>query len=249
MSWSGFFRRANRYAQAKAQAELDAHADPKVQLEQAIGSLQEHHRDLEAAASHVIAQERLAKMQLSSLSGKETRYTASARAAQQQGNLDAARSFAMRIASLREQIQTLAGQVPQLEQAANDARQAVQESSEQLQHKLAERSTILSQIDQTNMNREVTESMRAVTDLTGGDVPSLDEIKNKVATQFAQAQAQAELSSTSPEVQEMHVRHQELTAEADSILAQLGAGTLTPALEQPALDTASTSKSLPASSA
>ena len=244
MSWSGLFRRANRYAQAQAQAQLDVHADPKVQLEQAIGSLQEHHRDVEAAASHVIAQERLAKAQLASLSNQEVRYTASARTAQQQGNLDAARSFALRIASLREQIQTLAAQVPHLEQAANDARQAVEESSEQLQRKLNERSAILSQIDQTNMNREVAASMRAVSDLTGGDVPSLDEIRDKVAAQFAQSQAHAELSSTSPEVQEMHVRHQELTSEADAILAQLAAGTL-----PPALDTPSAPKSLPTSSA
>lgn len=249
MSWSGLFRRANHYAQAKAQAELDAHADPKVQLEQAIGSLQEHHRDLEAAASHVIAQERLAKMRLSNLSGQEARYTASAVAAQQQGNLDAARSFALRIASLREQIQTLAGQVPQLERAANDARQAVQESSDQLQQTLSERSAILSQIDQANMSREVAASAQAVSDLAGGDVPSLDEIRDKVAAQFAQAQAQAELSSTSPAIQEMHVRHQELTAEADSILAQLGAGTLAPALGQPAPDTARAPKGISASPA
>lgn len=248
MSWSGLFRRANRYAQAQAQAQMDAHADAKVQLAQAIGSLQEHHHDVEAAASHVIAQERLAKAQLATLSAQEARYTASARAAQQQGNIDAARSFALRIASLREQIQTLADQVPQLEQAANDARQAVQESSEQLQRKLSERSAILSQIDQANMNREVAANLRAVSDLTAGDVPSLDEIKDKVAAQYAQSQAQAELSSTSPEVQEMHVRHQELTSEADAILAQLTAGTLAPALN-PASGPHADRKSLPGSSA
>jgi phage shock protein A len=227
MSWTTFFKRANSYAQAKAQAELDSHADPKVQLDQAIGGLQQHHEDLETAASHVIAQERLAKMQLSGLSAQELGYSKSAIAAQQQGNVDAARSFAIKIASLREQIQ-------QLEQAAGEARVAVQESADQLQQRLGERSTILAQIDQTTMQREMATSMKAVSDLTpGAAVPSLAEIKTKVATQFAQAQALAELSSTSPEVQEMHVHHAELTSEADAILAELGAGTLKPA----ALDT------------
>ena len=235
MSWTNFFKRANSYAQAKAQAELDSHADPKVQLDQAIGGLQEHHEDLETAASHVIAQERLAKMQLSGLSAQELAYSKSAITAQQQGNVDAARSFALKIASLREQIQGLTAQIPQLEQAAAEARVAVQESAEQLQQKLSERSSIVAQIDQTTMQREMARSMKAVTNLTQGTaVPSLDEIKTKVATQYAEAQAQTELSSTNPEVQEMHVHHAELTSEADAILAELGAGTLKPAaLEAP----------------
>ena len=235
MSWGNLFKRANSYAQAKAESELDAHADPKVQLEQAIGALQEHHRDLEAAASHVIAQDKLAKMRLSELSTQEARYTKSALAAQQQGNLDAARAFATNIASIREQIQSLSAQIPQLEQAANDAREAVQESADQLQQKLSERSTILAQVDQTRMQQEMASSMKAVTDLTqGSNVPSLDEIRQKVSTQFAEAQAQTELSSGSPEVQEMHVHHAELTSEADAILAELSAGTLKPAALEPA---------------
>jgi phage shock protein A len=229
MSWGNLFKRANSYAQAKAETELDSRADPKVQLEQAVGSLQAHHRDLEGAASHVIAQDKLAKMRLSELSTQEARYTKSALAAQQQGNLDAARAFASKIASVREQIQGLSAQIPQLEQAAN-AREAVQESADQLQQKLNERSTILAQVDQAHMQQEMASSMKAVTDLTqGNNVPSFDEIRQKVAGQFAVSQAQTELSSTSPEVQEMHVHHAELNSEADAILAELSAGTLKPA--------------------
>jgi phage shock protein A len=230
MSWGNLFKRANSYAQAKAENEMDARADPKVQLQQAIASLQAHHRDLEGAASHVIAQDKLAKMRLSELSTQEARYTKSALAAQQQGNMDAARAFATNIASIREQIQGLTAQIPQLEQAANDAREAVKESADQLQQKLSERSTILAQVDQARMQQEMASSMKAVTDLTqGNDVPSFDEIRQKVAGQFAEAQAHTELASGSPEVQEMHVHHAELTSEADAILAELNAGTLKPA--------------------
>ncbi|MHB1709971.1 MAG: PspA/IM30 family protein [Acidimicrobiales bacterium] len=230
MSWSKIFGRANSYAQAKADATFDAHADPKVQLEQAIAGMQEHHQDLEAAASHVIAQEKVAKMHLADLSDQEAKYTKSAIAAKQQGNLDAARTFASKIASLREQIQGLVAQIPQLEQAAGAAREAVQESADQLQEKLNEKGSILSQIDQANMQEAMAASLKQVTDLTrSSDVPSLDEIKNKVAGQFAQAQAATELSSESPEVLEMHAHHAELTSEADEILAQLDSGSLEPA--------------------
>lgn len=230
MSWGKLFKKANSYAEASAQAAFDSHADPKVQLEQAIAGMQEHHRDLEAAAGQVIAQEKTAKMRLADLSTQEARYTKSALAAKQQGNLDAARTFATKIASLRDQIGSLTGQIPQLEQAAADAREAVQESADQLQQKLAERGTVLAQIDQARMQQEMAASLRQVSDLTrSSDVPSFEEIKQKVAGQFAQAQASAELSSASPEVQEMHAHHAELTSEADAILAELDSGTFTPA--------------------
>ncbi|HET9692524.1 MAG TPA: PspA/IM30 family protein [Acidimicrobiales bacterium] len=225
MSWGKLFKRANSYAQASASAKLDAHADPKVQLEQAIRDLQAHHRDLEAAAAQVIAQEKQAKMRLSELSNQEAKYTKSAIAAQQSGNLDAARTFANQIASLREQIQSMGTQVPQLEALASDARVAVAESAEQLQQKLNERNVLRAQIDQTRMQQQVAASMKAVTDIAGdNDVPSFEEIKQKVAGQFAEAQARTELASASPQVQLMHAQHLELQSQADSILAELSSG-------------------------
>lgn len=237
MSWGKLFKRANSYAQASAAAKLDAHADPKIQLEQAIQALQAHHRDLEAAAAQVIAQDKMAKLRLSELSTQEARYTKSALAAQQSGNIDAARTFATQIASLREQIQGLSAQIPQLEAAATDARQAVSESAAQLQQKVAERNTIRAQIDQTRMQQEMAKSMAAVTDLAGSnDVPSFDEIKQKVAGQFAEAQAKTELSSSSPEVALMHAQHAELTSQADAILAELSAGAAQPAALSGAID-------------
>lgn len=230
MSWAKIFKRANSYAQAKADAEFDAHADPKVQVEQAIGALREHHRDLEAAASHVIAQEKIAKSRLAELSAEEARCTRSALAAKQQGNLAAARTFANKIAGLRDQIQGLTAQIPQLEEAASQARVAVQESADQLQQKMNERSSILAQIDQASMQKEMAASLKQVADLThSGDVPSFEEIKQKVAGQFAEAQASTELYSTSPEVLEMQAHHAEISSEADEILAQLEAGSLQPA--------------------
>lgn len=225
MSWSKVFHRANSYAQASAEAKFNAHADPKIQVEQAMAGLQEHHQDLEAAASHVIAQEKVAKMHLADLSAQEAKYTKSALAAKQQGNVDVARTFASKIASLREQIQTLMAQIPALEQAAGDAREAVQESADQLQQKLNEKGALLAQVDQANMQKEISASLKQVSDLTrSNDVPSFEEIKSKVAGQFAQAQASAELTSASPEVLEMHAHHAELTSEADQILAELDSG-------------------------
>ncbi|MGI8753825.1 MAG: PspA/IM30 family protein [Acidimicrobiales bacterium] len=117
-----------------------------------------HHRDPEEAAAHVIAQDKLAKMKLADLSTQEGRYTKSALAAQHQGNIDAARTFATRVASVREQIAGLSTRIPQLEQAANEAKEAVQESADQLQQKINEKGTILAQVDQTRMQQEMASS-------------------------------------------------------------------------------------------
>jgi len=229
MAWSNIFRRANSYAQARADAEFDSRADPKIQVEQAMAVLRKHHQDLEVAASRVLAQEKLAKMRVADLSTQEAKYTKSALAAKQQNNIEVARTFASKIASLREQIQALMAQIPQLEQAADEAREAVQESADQLQQKFNEKGSILAQVDQANMQKEMAESLKQVSDLTRTtDVPSFDEIEQKVAGQFAQAQAASELSSTSPEVLEMHAHHAELTSEADQILAELEVGPTAP---------------------
>jgi phage shock protein A len=231
MSWGKLFKRANSYAQASASSKLDSHADPKIQVEQAIRELQAHHRDLEVAAAQVIAQDKQAKMRLADLSSQEAKYTKSAIAAQQQGNLDAARTFANQIASLRDQIQGLSSQIPQLESLASDARTAVAESADQLQQRVNERNTLRAQIDQTRMQQSIASSMKAVSDITGsGDAPSFDEIKQKVAGQFAEAQAHTELASASPEIQLMHAHHAELTSQADSILAELSSGSAQPGI-------------------
>ncbi|HZU71978.1 MAG TPA: PspA/IM30 family protein [Acidimicrobiales bacterium] len=236
MSWLKLARKANDYAEAKAQQAFNEHADPKVQVEQAITALQQHQQELEEAASHVLAQEKMAKMRLSELSAKEAKLTANAQAAMSSGHQDAARTFALQLSATREQIQALTGQIPQLEAAANDARTAVQEGADLLQQKLNERNTILAQIDQAHMQQEMAASLKQVSDLTSsGDVPSFDEIKNKVQGQFAQAQAATELHANDPAVLEMQAHHDQLNSEADAILAQLSAGSLKPAaLEAPA---------------
>lgn len=239
MSWLRLARSANKYAEAKAQSAFDAHADPKVQLEQAITALQEHQRDLEDAAAHVIAQEKQAKMRLSNLSGQEAQLTSSAQAALASGNQDAARTFALQLSGVRDQIKGLVQQIPQLEEAADQARTAVQEGRDQLQAKINERGTIMAQIDQTHMQQEMASSLKAVSDLTSdSDVPSFDAIREKVQGQFAEAQAKTELSQGDPAVLAMKAHHDELTAQADAVLAELSSGTMKPAALAAAPDAA-----------
>ncbi len=234
MSWLKMARKANGYAEAKMQAAFDEHADPKVQLQQAIAAMQEHQHALEEAAAEVLGQDKMAKMKLADLSAQEAKLTQNAQTALATGHQDAARAFALQLSSVREQIQALTTQIPQLEAAATDARTAVAESAEAIQQKMNERSQILAQIDQARMQEAMAGSLKQMSDLTDStDVPSFDEIKTKVQSQFAHAQASTELQSGSPAVLEMHAHHDELNVQADAILAQLQAGSLSPAALQP----------------
>jgi len=234
MSWLKLARSANKYAEAKAQSAFDEHADPKVQLEQAISTLKQHHGELTEAASHVIAQHKQAMLRLNTLTTQEATLTRNAQSAMTTGHQDAARAFALQLAGVREQIQTLSAQIPQLEEAANQAKLAVQESTDQLQAKVNERGQILAQIDQVKMQQELNASLKSVSDLTGGDdVPSFDAIKEKVQSQFAQASAVSELNAGDPAVLEMQAHHDAINAQADSILAELSSGNLKSALEPP----------------
>lgn len=129
-------------------------------------------------------------MRLNTLTTQEATLTHNAQSTMTTGHQDAARAFALQLAGVREQIQTLSAQIPQLEEAANQAKQVVQESTDQLQTKVNERGQILAQIDQVEMQRELNESLKSVSDLTGSqDVPSFDAIKAKVQSQFAEASA------------------------------------------------------------
>ena len=69
------------YLAAKVSGKLDESADPKVQLEQAIGDAQEQHRRLREQAANVIANQKQAEMGLSRTMGELEKANANARQA------------------------------------------------------------------------------------------------------------------------------------------------------------------------
>lgn len=235
MSWTHLFKKANAYAQASAEHAIDEHADPEIQLEQAITAMGQHHNQLMDAAAGVIATQRRAAMKLHDLTDQENRLVNSIKAAQAQKNETAARSFALQLSSIQDQIKTLAASMPQLEAQAAAAKEACQESADQLQAKIAERNSLKGELANAKMNEQMAAATKAVTDLTGQDaVPSFDAIKEKIQAREAKAQGTNELLDGSPEVQMMHTHHAELTSQADDILAQISAGTFSSAALAPA---------------
>ena len=82
-----------------------------------------------------------------------------------------------------------------------------------LQQKIAERTKLLSQLEQAKMQEQAANSLRQMSELAApGNTPSLEEVRDKIERRYANAIGQAELAQNSVqgrmlEVQESTDRH------------------------------------------
>ena len=103
-----------------------------------------------------------------------------------------------------------------------------------LQTTLAERTKLMSQLEQAKMQEHVANSMRQVNELSApGNTPNLSEIRDKIEARYANALGQAELAQTSVEGRMLEVEKATLdvagASRLDQIRASMGGGT--PAVE------------------
>jgi phage shock protein A len=83
-------------------------------------------------------------------------------------------------------------------QAAAQAREAVETNQSMLQEKLAERTRLLSQLEQAKMQETVSVSLQQMSDMAApSNVPSLDEVRDKIESRYATALGQADLAKNS----------------------------------------------------
>ncbi len=108
-------------------------------------------------------------------------------------------------------------------QASDQAKAAVQQNSRLLQQKIAERSKLLSQLDQAKMQEEMNSAMAQLNESVGDDVPTLAEVQEKIQARYAKAKASAELSETSVESRVLEIEQATANVEAQSRLSELRA--------------------------
>src|SRR5437773_761771 len=65
-------------------------------------------------------------------------------------------------------------------QAAEQAKAAVTQNSTALQQKLSERQKLMSQLDQAKMAEQMNRAMASLSETVGEDVPTFDEIREKI---------------------------------------------------------------------
>jgi phage shock protein A len=107
-----------------------------------------------------------------------------------------------------------------------------------LQRKLAERTQLLSQLEQAKMQEQVTKSLQSMSELSApSNVPTLDEVRDKIEARYAKALGGAELASSSVEGRMLEVENASLDVAGQARLDQIRAsmsGQLPAAQQAPA---------------
>jgi len=202
-------------------SKIDEHADPKVQIQQAIEEAQRNHQALTQQAASVIGNQRQLEMKLNRQLGDVEKLQASTRQAlvladeaRSKGDEqkavefeNAAESFATQLVTAEQNIEDLKTLHDQSLQAAAQAKKAVERNSQMLQQKLAERTKLLSQLEQAKMQEQVSASLNQMSQLAApGNTPSLEEVRDKIEKRYTTALGSAELAQNSVQGRMMEVQ-------------------------------------------
>lgn len=225
-----------RYMMALFGAKIDEYADPKVQIQQAVEDAQRQHQALVGQAAAVIGNQRQLEMKLSRQMSEVERLQSMARQALVLADRSRAGGEEDEATRYEQSAQTLATQLVSAEQATEDlktlhdqalgaaaqARRAVENNSMILQQKLAERTKLLSQLEQAKMQESVARSLESMSSLAApANTPSLDEVREKIEQRYATAMGRAELAGNSVEGRMLEIQKASLDSAGSSRLEQI----------------------------
>ena len=174
-----------KYLTAKLTGSFKERADPKVQLEQAIAEARSAHIRLKEQAANVIANQKQSELRLNSKLAELEKLNANVRQAlvmaadaekagdtakAQQYN-SAAETIANQLIQVEKDVESLKSMVLESAKASDQAKAAVEQNSRVLQQKIAEKSKLLSQLDQAKMQEEMNSAMAQLNEHIGADVP------------------------------------------------------------------------------
>ncbi|HAL27582.1 MAG TPA: hypothetical protein DCP25_12745, partial [Chloroflexi bacterium] len=204
--------KAWKYLSAWFGAKVDEKADPKIQIQQAIQDAQHQHQQLTQQAAAVIGNQRQLEMQLNRQLGQIETLQAQARQAlvladkaKADGDPGKAQQFEATAQALANQLVSAESAVEDLKklhdqalQAAGQARVSVQNNRMMLEQKLAERTKLLTQLEQAKMQETVSKSLQQMSELAApSNVPTLTEVRDKIEKRYATALGQADLAQDS----------------------------------------------------
>ena len=243
-------KRMWKYLTAALTGKFDEIADPKIQLEQAIAEAQDQQRRLKEQAANVIANQKQTEMRLNrvleeleKVNGSAQQAVLMASEAEQRGDTAkvddynrAAESFASRLIALEREAEDLKTLHLQASQASDQAKAAVNQNAMVMQRKLSEKQKLMSQLDQAKMAEQMNKAMASLSETVGQDVPTFDEVRDKIEARYAKAQGVSELAGESVEGRMLEVETAQMDNEAQARLSEIRAkmGLGAPAATQPA---------------
>ena len=235
-----FFKRFWAYLTGAANQKFDEKADPKVQLQQAIMEAQDQHRRLKEHAANVIAQQKQAELQLNrSLTEVERLNNNAHQAVLMADNASkagdttkadqytkAAETIATQLVSAEKSVDDQKNTVLGATEAAEQAKAAVQQNGQLLQRKLSERQKLLGQLEQAKMQEQMNTAMEQLSATVGEDVPTFEQVREKIEARYAKAKGVQELTGQSTEGRMLEVEKAAMNTEAvarlDLLRTELG---------------------------
>jgi phage shock protein A len=232
-----YLKKRWNYLLAALNLRHEENADPKVQLEQAISDAKQQHKQLREQAANVVANQKQTEMRINDALEKLEKVNANAHQAvlmaedaETKGDAvkvdqytSAAQQFADRLLILEEEIEGLKQMHFQATEAADQAKAAVKQNSTVLQKRLSEKSALLSKLDQAKMQETVNSAMTTLNESIGDDVPTFDEVRQKIEARYAKASAVAELNETNVESRMLEIEEAARGVAAQARLAKIKA--------------------------
>jgi phage shock protein A len=232
------FTKGWKYLMALFGAKIDQYADPKVQIQQAIEDAQRQHQSLVQQAAAVIGNQRQLEMRLSRTAAEAEKFQGSARQALVLADQARGSGDEQKAQQYEQTAQTFAAQLVTAEQSVNDlktlhdqavgasaqAKRAVENNAYMLQQRLAERTRLLSQLEQAKMQEQIAGSLQQMSELTAPtSTPSLGEVRDRIERRYADAMGQAELAQTSVQGRMLEVEKSSIDMAGANRLAEIRA--------------------------
>ena len=136
---------------------------------------------------------------------------------------NAAETIAGQMIQVERDVESLKSMVLESTEAADAAKAAVTQNSRLLQERIAEKSKLLSQLEQAKMQEEMNVAMDQLNESVGDDVPTLKEVEEKIQVRYARAKAASELTEASVESRVLEVEQATANVEAQGRLSELRA--------------------------
>lgn len=229
------FSKAWKYLMALFDSKIDEHADPKIQIEQAIKESERQHQELSQQAAAVIGNQRQIEMKLNRQLEEVERLQSNTKQALQLSDKaraegdstkateyeNAAEAFAAQLVTAEQSVEDLKSLHDQALQQAEQAKKAVERNSMQLQQKAAERTKLLSQLEQAKMQEKVAESLTSMNSVANASSPNLDQVRDKIEQRYAKALGQSELAQNSVQGRMMELEQAGVQMAGHSRLEQI----------------------------
>jgi phage shock protein A len=249
------FVRGWKYLSAWFGAKIDEKADPKIQIQQAITEAQQQHQALTRQAASVIGNQRQLEMKLDRQLGEVENLQSQAREALVLADKARSGGDAQKAADFEQTAQALANQLVSTEQSVQDlkslhdqslqaavqAREAVKTNEMRLEQQLAERTKLLTQLEQAKMQESVSRSLQQMSELAApSNVPTLGEVRDKIEQRYSVALGQAELAQDSVAGRKLEVQRATVDLKGSARLKEIRAALDAEKTGQPAVEGSST---------